>query len=427
MSIYLTWDTIVSDIIKTKRVAELKRNKELRRKEREAIKRENPNRYYVYAFYREDGTPYYIGKGCGGRMYRKRQSGEVNPPQDKSRIKTLEYNLTEDDAYELEKYYISLYGRKDINTGILRNRSEGGKGSTGSLGVNKLVENGNWHLSGSISCINKKGTLVIIPNNIYQSQVGDYASWEYVLPHSFEGHVRKCRVKGDNSSVEELHKTYCATTCVDKSGKVVKISKEAFHNQIASNSEKEYVTINSAEGRIRLGIQDRSDICVVNKKGERVLIDKELYKLQERTKKLGVNLSANEYVNPRSKEGQYRISLLECTVKNTCGVKGGVYVINTLGEVKNISTEDYKKLRMSPEKEWCYLQSTEGKLRKSKITGKPVKESHTKGKMPVISKRGLVAMILSSEYHSQIGDKNDWEWVVLRSREGKKRRLLNKN
>ena len=88
--------------------------------------------YYTYAYLREDRTPYYIGKGTGRRIYSTNRKG-LKPPKDKSKIIFLKQNLTEQEAFKHEIYMIAVFGRKDLGTGILRNRTDGGDGASGAV------------------------------------------------------------------------------------------------------------------------------------------------------------------------------------------------------------------------------------------------------------------------------------------------------
>jgi hypothetical protein len=87
--------------------------------------------YYTYAYLREDKTPYYIGKGKDDRIYSTNR--RIKPPKDKSRIIYLKQNLTEAEAFRHEIYMIDVFGRKDLGTGILHNRTDGGEGVSGRI------------------------------------------------------------------------------------------------------------------------------------------------------------------------------------------------------------------------------------------------------------------------------------------------------
>lgn len=94
--------------------------------------------YYVYAYLREDTTPYYIGKGTKDRAFKKQGHTVPLPPKD--RIKILKEHLTEDEAKLLEIELIKEYGRKDLGTGILRNMTDGGEGSSGRVATEMMKE-----------------------------------------------------------------------------------------------------------------------------------------------------------------------------------------------------------------------------------------------------------------------------------------------
>lgn len=84
------------------------------------------NIYYVYEYLRKDSTPYYVGKGKNAR-WRGKHSVAVPP---KERVRFVATELTEEQAFDLEKQLILEYGRKDLGTGILRNMTTGGEGQS---------------------------------------------------------------------------------------------------------------------------------------------------------------------------------------------------------------------------------------------------------------------------------------------------------
>lgn len=162
--------------------------------------------FYVYAFLRHDGSPYYIGKGHGYRIW-KRTQRKIKAPKNKSLIVKLETNLTELGAFALERRYIRWYGRKDNNTGILRNLTDGGEGTSGFLRPDLSLRNkqhkrnqfgSNNHTFGKISITNgidKK--FINEEDENYYVNIGYYRGslkgWSSPKPKTHGANVSKSR------------------------------------------------------------------------------------------------------------------------------------------------------------------------------------------------------------------------------------------
>jgi hypothetical protein len=90
--------------------------------------------FYTYLWLRDNGTPYYVGKGKGRRAF-VRNDHKQNPPT-KDRI-VIQSFVSESDAFDAEKFLIDYYGRLNLGTGCLRNLTDGGENPPNHKGLKR--------------------------------------------------------------------------------------------------------------------------------------------------------------------------------------------------------------------------------------------------------------------------------------------------
>lgn len=102
--------------------------------------------YYVYVLYNQaTGEIFYVGKGSGRRVwhhiwqarntnnnsYKLNVIRQIERENNQVGIAFIRDELTEDDAFMWECFWIAEYGRRDLGTGCLANLTDGGDGVSG--------------------------------------------------------------------------------------------------------------------------------------------------------------------------------------------------------------------------------------------------------------------------------------------------------
>lgn len=153
------------------------------------------NDYYVYAHINPfTGHIFYIGKGKGDRcksLHRRSERWHNYIRKYGCVIHILEDQLTQEDAFKREVYYIDKIGRKDLGKGELINMSDGGVGGNNNKG-RKLSEEWRRKIGlagrGRVGAMRGKAMPEETKNKISQSLKGRPATW----------------LKGKNISPEQL-------------------------------------------------------------------------------------------------------------------------------------------------------------------------------------------------------------------------------
>lgn len=146
--------------------------------------------FYFYHWVREDKSPYYVGKGSGDRAW-KITKGHY-PPKDKSKIVIVAQHLTEHEAFILEKKTIAFYGRKDLGTGILNNRTDGGEGPSGRRMTDETKEKLGKAVSQRLS------------NNVEREKLAERAKAQWTNPEK-----RNKLIAGLRNTSEEARINRC--------------------------------------------------------------------------------------------------------------------------------------------------------------------------------------------------------------------------
>jgi hypothetical protein len=199
-----------------------------------------PKNYYVYMYLREDGTPYYIGKGTKKRAWNN-NGRKWKRPEDASRIKIHTDNLTEDQALSLEIELIAEYGRKDNDTGILRNLTDGGEGTSGRVHTedtkNKISQS---HVGKALSEVHKR--------KLSESKIGKSLGPQSEDHRRRIGEANKGKVRSEDAKRKMSDANKNKRPCIDGNGIRYKSVSDAAKSNGISYSTADYRCKNKLKG-----------------------------------------------------------------------------------------------------------------------------------------------------------------------------------
>lgn len=175
---------------------------------------------------------------------------------------------------------ISLIGKYEF---ISKNKYNSQKGNMNSWeyvapgsieGLRRL--NKSSFIPKNITIVDEFGNKQIIPRKLYLSQKGKKSNWEYININSKEG-LKRLNISRDYHLTKSV-------SVVNKQGKIIRMPKELYYKQQKDNiNDLEYVLCTSKEGLKRLGRIHKfiGNVMSINVLGEIKLIPKEEYHNQK--------------------------------------------------------------------------------------------------------------------------------------------------
>lgn len=145
--------------------------------------------FYAYLWLRENRMPYYAGKGAGRRAFRHHEC--ISPPKDRTRI-LIFLRDSERAAFDTERELIRNWGRLDLGTGCLRNRTDGGDGASGyKMPAERKARIGAFHKGNKYSL---GGHPVFTAESIRRrvetrKRLGNYRPKGYTLTEDHKKHI----------------------------------------------------------------------------------------------------------------------------------------------------------------------------------------------------------------------------------------------
>lgn len=202
------------------------------------------NKFYVYLHIKEtNGSPFYVGKGFGKRAFSKNRSSYWRNTVNKYGydIIFLEENITNEEALRLEQYWIKRIGRKDLQTGILVNHTDGGEGSINpSKELRFKIGNGMRGKKHSVEWIENTKTRMF--GNKYSKNYIHTEEHKRNMSKSLKDRVfsEQHKQKISNSHLGKIKsKTHCEN--ISKTSKGKKVSQEVVNRLVKCHKGKIWV------------------------------------------------------------------------------------------------------------------------------------------------------------------------------------------